>query len=267
MFSSIVNMNPVINKLELISKVNQLTIDIVTKFKSRLSDIKIIWNSLKMFRISVECNTFDENEDKQRQCYKGLKCFWPKCRFSTEIRGEFNLHVSQHLLKRQFVCDECNKQFNRYSNLHQHKRHVHSSVRPFVCRRSDCNKRFKTNGELKAHELTHCSVKPFQCDQCDRRFTRIALLNQHKILHNCDENISKSLCKRLIQNPKRNKNYKCSNNNCNKCFYTSTELKRHIVFKHSNERPFKCSVKKCKKSFKSNQHIKRHIKSVHQIRI
>ena len=38
-------------------------------------------NQLKMFNISVKCNAFDVNQDKQRQCYKQLKCFWPKCRF------------------------------------------------------------------------------------------------------------------------------------------------------------------------------------------
>ena len=43
---------------------------------------KSIDNLVKMFRISVECNAFDENEDKQRQCYKQFICFWPKCRFS-----------------------------------------------------------------------------------------------------------------------------------------------------------------------------------------
>ena len=44
-----------------------------------------------MFRISVECNAFDENEDKQRQCYKQFICFWPKCRYTSNYESNFNI--------------------------------------------------------------------------------------------------------------------------------------------------------------------------------
>ena len=81
-----------------------------------------------MFRISVECNAFDVNEDKQRQCYKQFICFWPKCRFSCNYELYLNQHISHHLNKRQFVCNQCNKDFTQYSHLFQHKC-VHSNVR------------------------------------------------------------------------------------------------------------------------------------------
>ena len=74
-------MKPLLNKLLFISKFNQLkkSIEKSEKIVNKLNNNNN--NSMKMFKISVECNAFDVNEDKQRQCYKQLKCFWPKCRY------------------------------------------------------------------------------------------------------------------------------------------------------------------------------------------
>ena len=60
---------------------------------------------MKMFRISVECNSFDVNEDKQRQCYKQLKCFWPKCEYSCKQTSHLERHISNHLNKQGLVQD------------------------------------------------------------------------------------------------------------------------------------------------------------------
>ena len=135
---------------------------------------------MKMFQISVEFNAFDENEDKQRQCYKQLKCFWPKCRYSNDRENNFNQHILQHLNKRQFVCEECNKQFRINSNLLRHKRYVHQKVRPFVGLLNDFNKRFQTKTHLMRHQSIHSSVKSFTCDKCDKRFKTSSELKNHK---------------------------------------------------------------------------------------
>ena len=58
-------------------------------------------------------------------------------------------------------------------------------------------------------------------------------------------------------------NIKCFENNCDKRFFTSTELKLHIGHKHSTERPFKCNFKNCNSSFKSLQNLNMHKKAVH----
>ena len=57
-------------------------------------------NLMKIIKIGVECNDCDENEDKQRQCYKQFKCFWPKCRYSDDHESEVIRHISHHLNKR-----------------------------------------------------------------------------------------------------------------------------------------------------------------------
>ena len=53
------------------------SVNVLNELNDKSIDNKINNNLVKMFRISVECNAFDENEDKQRQCYKQFICFGP----------------------------------------------------------------------------------------------------------------------------------------------------------------------------------------------
>ena len=99
-----------------ILKLNNLNKNLV-KYESVVYKVKFFYNYnlnennnnfVKALKISVECNAFNVNEDKQRQCYKQLKCFWPKCPYSAKYASTLNEHISHHLNKRQFVCEECN---------------------------------------------------------------------------------------------------------------------------------------------------------------
>ena len=111
-------MEPLFNKLLFISKLNNLNENIM-KYRNVVNGVKferivikskpdynvkeINNNLVKTLKISVECNAFDVNEDKQRQCYKQLKCFWPKCCFSAKYESRLNEHISHHLSERQIV--------------------------------------------------------------------------------------------------------------------------------------------------------------------
>ena len=168
-------MESVIEKLSFLSKLNCLN----ENFK--ISEIDN--NLVKMIKISVKCNAFDVNEDKQRQCYKQLKCFWPKCRYSFKNKCALNYHISRHLNGRQFVCDDCKKSFNSCSHLTNHKDLVHSNVRQFICYKSDCQKSYKCKSLLKRHLKTHSTEKSLKCDECDKRFRYKDLLLRHKLIH------------------------------------------------------------------------------------
>ena len=268
-------------KLNMLLRIKQLnnnllkSVNVLNELKDKSIDNKINNNLVKMFRISVECNAFDENEDKQRQCYKQFICFWPKCRFSAKNENKLNQHISQHLNKRQFVCNQCNKVFIQLSHLNQHKRCVHSNVRPFVCRRIDCNKRFKTKTNLNLHKRIHSTEKPYKCTECDKRFTYSSDLSKHKLIHSgikafkCNVNdCGKRFRKKVHLNEHINrhngiKRYKCFHNNCDKSFVTSYELKSHINHIHSNEKLFKCSVNECNRYFKPKVTLNQHIKDLH----
>ena len=189
-------MKSITDKLILFSKLNNIKPNI-GNCKRLVTEVNIVnnvneinYNLVKKFKISVECNAFDVNEDKQRQCYKQWKCFWPKCRYSCGGESILNNHISHHLNKRQFVCEECNKHFNRNSNLRLHKRYVHSNDRPFVCNQINCNKKFKTCSNLVYHKkLVHSNHRPFVCPQnnCNQKFKLRSHLNRHKRIHCSDK--------------------------------------------------------------------------------
>ena len=147
----------IVNKVRLLSKCRDNN-EMFSHFEDLLvkRDLNNCNNCVKMCRISTECKALEENEDKLK-CNKHFNCFSPKCRFSTNNECLFNKHISQHLNKRQFICNECNKDFKQKSHLISHKQYIHSNDRPFVCPVSECGKRFKTNSELIAHKAIHWS--------------------------------------------------------------------------------------------------------------
>ena len=55
-------------------------------------------------------------------------------------------------LKRQHVCQECDKRFTRAGDLKKHML-IHTGDNKYVC--PECDKRFAQAGHLKRHKLTH----------------------------------------------------------------------------------------------------------------
>ena len=101
-----------------------------------------------------------------------------------------------------------------------------------------CQKRFTRNDHLKNHVRTHTKERPYQCEHCQKCFTR----NDHLKSH--------------IRTHTKEKSYQCEH--CQKCFSESGNLKRHIRT-HTKERPYQCEY--CQKCFTRNDHLKTHIRS------
>ena len=240
-------MKSIVEKLSFLQKLNNVNdnLKILEKFANKVN-VNYNFNEIdnnytKVLKISVECSAFDVNEDKQRQCYKQLKCFWPKCRFSCKHEHDLDIHVLHHLNKRQFVCEECNQRFHHNSTLLNHKRCVHSNDRPFVCNEIDCNKTFKLKSLLNLHKKRHSSVKSFGCDKCDKRFK----LERDLLIHN-EVHIN-------------NRPFVCPRSNCNKTFKRKGDLKQHKRKQHSDKR-FKCD--ECDQSFRTEYSLRSH-KTIH----
>ena len=214
----------ILNKLLFISKLNNLndnlmkSENIVNKKINDLNVNEIKNNSMKLIKISVKC---DVNEDKQRQCYKQLKCFWPKCRYNSKLNCHLNKHISHHLNKRQFVCEDCNKQFNYQCDLIAHKNTVHFTEKSFMCSINNCNKKFKNKLYLIKHERRHSPNDSYKCDDCDKKFKiKNSFISHRRYVHS---------------------NYRpfvCPRSDCNKRFKTKFGFRYHRSHVHSTDRPF-----------------------------
>ena len=263
----------ILNKLLFISKLNNLNDNlkkkenIVNKVNNDYNVNEINNNSMKVIKISVKC---DVNEDKQRQCYKQLKCFWPKCRFSCKHMYYLNRHISSHLNKKRFVCEECNKQFHKISNLLHHKRSVHTN-QSFICHRNNCNKSFKTYIHLKRHLITHSSVESFGCNKCDKRFKTKNGFRNHYLVHinirtficpqiDCNKTFKRKADLMTHQIIHSDKPFKCEE--CKQLFSDKNSLIFHKC-SYSMKRPFKCNFKSCDKKFIKKCSLNIHKRYVH----
>ena len=262
-------MNSVVEKLMFIKKFNNLN-DNLKNLKKLVNEVNINYNFNeidnklgKFFTISAESKCrFDESADK-------VKCFWPK--YSCDKGSKLNEHILHHLNKRQFVCKECNQQFNKNSILYNHKQTVHSNVRSFICHRKDCNKTFKTKKLLNCYLLTHSSVKRFCCDKCEKRFKTQKVLQNHYLFHthirpfncpqkDCNKTFKQKrdlLTHQIIHSEKP---FKCED--CKKLFKDENSLNSDKCL-HSKQRPFKCDFEDCDKGFKMKYYLENHKKQVH----
>ena len=102
---------------------------------------------------------------------------------------------------------------------------THSSKKSFNC--DQCNKSFSRSGSLCKHKRTHTGEKPYSCDQCRKSYRDAWSLLTHKRTHTGE------------------KPYSCDQ--CSKSFITSSRLAEHKKT-HTGEKPYSCT--QCNISFR-----------------
>ncbi|XP_047538198.1 zinc finger protein 624-like [Vanessa atalanta] len=163
---------------------------------------------------------------KHSLTHKPLARVWkcPQCSMSFEALWRLQQHLfAKHLDYRPHKCDECEKSFQKPSDLKKHK-DLHNNVKPHAC--LCCDKKFNHKSNLNRHMLLHSKDKPFSCSGCHNRFTQVASLKRHQ--KNCayysnenvnSENIRKNYCRI-----------------CGATFQYKNALLDHCVRQHTNPR-------------------------------
>lgn len=151
-----------------------------------------------------------------------------------------NRHMHLHTGEKRHKCPVCGKAFIQKTDMERHGT-THSDVLNFGCTFKECEKRFRTQKNLKCHLVTHSTDTPFKCQFCDKSFKVKRLWRFHEGLH------------------KDIKPYNCDL--CGKGFPAKPYIKSHMKT-HIDERPFACSI--CKSSFKRRYDLNVHVRKQHQ---
>ncbi|KAK1173366.1 zinc finger protein 236-like isoform X1 [Acipenser oxyrinchus oxyrinchus] len=144
---------------------------------------------------------------------------------------------------KDFKCLVCSKTFTKDSLLQRHLRDHGQNDKPHRC--DLCPKSFNVEFNMTLHRSTHASVDP-TCPVCHKKFSRVASLKAHIMLHEKEENLI------------------CSE--CGDEFILQSQLSMHLEDhrKESGSKAYDCKL--CHKEFKLSSLLKEHTKSHYKMR-
>lgn len=189
-----------------------------------------------------------EKPFKCKHCPKAFKCL-----------SNLSRHLSRHS-KGEMQCEHCGE---KTTNLKNHEQRCSMREERYVC--TLCQKSCDTAYKLERHKKTH--EKPYQCEECDKRFSEITDLTAHQRRHSNKRPFVCNLCdksfinKHSLQNHNkkhRDGHFPCKT--CNKTFDSDDALKSHLST-HSMK-TFKC--KECDEEFNLSALYERHCEKHHK---
>ncbi|XP_050623552.1 zinc finger protein 236 isoform X3 [Macaca thibetana thibetana] len=142
-------------------------------------------------------------------------------------------------------CEICLLSFPKESQFQRHMRDHERNDKPHRC--DQCPQTFNVEFNLTLHKCTHSGEDP-TCPVCNKKFSRVASLKAHIMLHEKEENLI------------------CSE--CGDEFTLQSQLAVHME-EHRQElagtRQHAC--KACKKEFETSSELKEHMKTHYKIRV
>lgn len=147
---------------------------------------------------------------------------------------------------------------------------THSQVRPFTC--EQCEKKFYTNAKLRSHvESVHIGERKYSCEMCGKAFVLRKTLNAHMLSHATEKDFICSICSKgflfrwaLVKHERVHtgeKPYLCDLDGCGKRFATSSNLKQHQKTNTHWKNPRGDVCEHCNKSFQNKYALRVHLKT------
>ncbi|XP_064640452.1 zinc finger protein 236-like [Lineus longissimus] len=105
-------------------------------------------------------------------------------------RPKLNIEIKPPVGKGPYKCDHCEKVFPKWPQLQRHLR-THDEDKPYRC--IDCFMTFNVEENLRLHAAIHNIDNP-KCPECGKKFTRVASLKAHLMMHEREESLMCSEC-------------------------------------------------------------------------
>ena len=189
-----------------------------------------------------------------------LKC--DKCPYVNYNKTEFHHHKRNHEEALTFKCTICDQKLQSKDQKQSLKRHMNRchGGKPGLCelchevlennemlrlhRRTHrscaiCQATCTNFGNLTQHMKTHSAEKKFQCDECDKFFTRGSILKRHKVIHSGIKSFQCDDCYKSFKYLPDLKVHKAKDEarKCKLCgvpFSRSAQLQKHMEEKHKD---------------------------------
>lgn len=144
---------------------------------------------------------------------------------------------------RLFMCDLCDKTFNRPGNYKRHRMiHIVNTEENQRYKCEVCNRPFLQRCDLKRHMQVHSGKEPFRCEVCDKGYIRRSDLVVHMRFHN------------------KERLFKCDS--CDKMFHQSGDLRRHVRLVHAKTKVLLC--RHCPSRYTTETTFLRHMQTAHR---
>ena len=203
------------------------------------SDVVRVWN--RYFCNNHICFLFKFTDAQPKESFI---CHFPNCSKIFSRRGRLKFHIqNSHLGEIENTkCDICYKHFASRKSKERHIELIHLGIKRFYC--EECDRYFSTIALLEGHKRSKHGAKMLECSKCSAEFSYNAQLQCH--IKKCQSNFM------FLQK------YKCSQ--CDLDYTEKRSLSAHIATKHQGRNSV-CEI--CGTVFAYRSSYRKHMKRRH----